>query len=58
MKLLHIADLHLGKTFHKVNILKDQEYVLQQIVKIMDETGSNIVIAGDVFDSFKGRALL
>ena len=51
MKLLHIADLHLGKTFHKVNILKDQAYVLQQIVKIMDETGSNMVIAGDVFDS-------
>lgn len=51
MKLIHIGDLHLGKTFHKISIIEDQRYVLDQIVKLMQEQKANIVIAGDVFDS-------
>ena len=51
MKLIHIGDLHLGKTFHKISIIEDQRYVLDQIVGLMKEQKANIVIAGDVFDS-------
>ena len=51
MKIIHIADLHLGKLFHKMNIIKDQEYVLQQVLGIMEQQKANIVIAGDIFDS-------
>ena len=51
MKLIHIGDLHLGKTFHKISIIDDQRYVLDQIVKLMQKQKANIVIAGDVFDS-------
>jgi exonuclease SbcD len=43
--------LHLGKSFHKINLIDDQRYVLDQIVELMEEQKANIVIAGDVFDS-------
>lgn len=51
MKVIHLADLHLGKTFHKMNIIEDQKYVLEQILNIMDEDRANLIIAGDIFDS-------
>lgn len=51
MKVIQIADLHLGKLFHKTNIIRDQEYMLQQILSIMEQQQANLIIAGDVFDS-------
>lgn len=51
MKLIHIGDLHLGKSFHKINLIDDQRHVLQQIVSLMRVNKANLVIAGDVFDS-------
>lgn len=51
MKVIQIADLHLGKLFHKTNIIRDQEYMLQQILAIMEQQQANLIIAGDVFDS-------
>lgn len=51
MKVIQIADLHLGKLFHKTNIIRDQEYMLQQILGIMEKQQANLIIAGDVFDS-------
>lgn len=51
MKLIHIGDLHLGKSFHKLNLIEDQRHVLDQIVDLMKTQKANLVIAGDVFDS-------
>lgn len=51
MKLIHIGDLHIGKTFHKRSIIEDQRYVLTQIVALMQQQKANLVIAGDVYDS-------
>lgn len=51
MKLIHIGDLHLGKSFHKLNIIDDQRHVLDQIIDLMRAQKANLVIAGDVFDS-------
>ena len=51
MKLIHIGDLHLGKSFHKLNIIDDQRHVLDQIIDLMRSQKANLVIAGDVFDS-------
>lgn len=51
MKLIHIGDLHLGKSFHKLNIIDDQRHVLDQIIDLMKTQKANLVIAGDVFDS-------
>lgn len=51
MKLIHIGDLHLGKSFHKLNLIEDQRHVLDQIIDLMRSQKANLVIAGDVFDS-------
>ncbi len=37
MKVLHLADLHLGKRLNEFNLLEDQRYILSQIVTIARE---------------------
>lgn len=50
MKLIHIADLHLGKQMGDRLLLEEQEAVLQQIVSIAaDEKADGVLIAGDVY---------
>ena len=51
MRLLHTADLHLGKVLHEQSLLDDQAHVLDQIAAEL-ETGAYdlFIIAGDVFD--------
>jgi exonuclease SbcD len=52
MKLLHTADLHLGKQFYGYNILVDQEFILHQIAEIAArEKADGLIIAGDIFDT-------
>ena len=51
MKVIHLADLHLGKPFHKRSLIPDQTWMLQNVVRIMKEQKAHLVIAGDVFDS-------
>lgn len=51
MKLLHLADLHLGKKVYEFSMIEDQKYILQQILDIMDKEGiDGVIIAGDVYD--------
>lgn len=51
MKLLHIADLHAGKTLGKVSRNPDLEYALSQVVEYAKEDGTEVLlVAGDVFD--------
>ncbi len=51
MKLLHIADLHIGKRINEFNMLEDQKYILEQILGItVEEKPEGILIAGDVYD--------
>lgn len=51
MKLLHLSDLHLGKRLNGFSMLEDQEYILQQILQIIDrETPDAVIIAGDIYD--------
>lgn len=51
MKLLHTADLHIGKIVNEFSMLKDQEYILQQILNIaFEEEVDGVIIAGDVYD--------
>ena len=51
MKIIHIGDLHLGKSFHKLNLINDQRHVLNQILELMQSQKANLIIAGDVYDS-------
>ena len=51
MKLIHLSDLHLGKRVNDVSMLEDQQYILQQILGIIDaEAPDAVLIAGDVYD--------
>lgn len=51
MKIVHLSDLHLGKRLNEVSLLEDQEYILNQILKIIENASPDaVVIAGDIYD--------
>lgn len=51
MKILHLADLHLGKVIQEQSLLEDQKYMLNEIIeKIKEEEIDIILISGDVYD--------
>ena len=51
MKLIHLSDLHLGKRVNEFPMLEDQQYILKEILQIMDrERPQAVIIAGDVYD--------
>lgn len=51
MKILHLGDLHLGKSLGDFDLIEDQRYILNQIIGIIDEKSVKVVlIAGDVYD--------
>ena len=51
MKFIHLSDLHIGKRVNEYSMLEDQEYILNQIINIIDEQKSDgVIIAGDVYD--------
>ena len=51
MRLLHLADLHLGKRVNEFSMLQDQEYILEQILTIAcTKRVDGVLVAGDVFD--------
>ena len=51
MKILHIADLHLGKKIYGYSLIDDQKFFLDETIKLMkDEEISHLIIAGDIYD--------
>lgn len=51
MKLIHLSDLHLGKRVNEFSMLEDQEYILKEILGVIDqEAPAGVLIAGDVYD--------
>ena len=51
MKLIHLSDLHIGKRVNEVSMIEDQEYILTQILQIIDEEKADaVLVAGDVYD--------
>lgn len=51
MRLLHTADLHIGKTVNDFSMLEDQKYILNQIKNIaLYNKVDGVVIAGDIYD--------
>ena len=47
MKLLHIGDLHLGKSLGDFDLIGDQKYILDQILGIIKEKAvDGVLIAG------------
>ncbi|MGE4548762.1 MAG: exonuclease SbcCD subunit D [Intestinibacillus sp.] len=51
MKLLHIADLHIGKRVNEFNMIEEQKHILEQVLRLVDEEKTDgVLIAGDVYD--------
>ncbi|WP_342808090.1 exonuclease SbcCD subunit D [Alteromonas sp. M12] len=51
MKFLHTSDWHIGRQFHNVSLLEDQQYVLNQLIEyIKQQEVDALIIAGDIYD--------
>ncbi len=51
MKLVHISDLHAGKTLGNISRNEDLLYALDQIISFSKENRVNtVLVAGDIFD--------
>jgi len=51
LKIIHLADLHIGKRVNEFSMIDDQKYILNQILEIIDkEKPDAVIIAGDVYD--------
>lgn len=53
MKILHLADLHIGKKVHGFSMLKEQETILLEGVRkvIFENNIETVLIAGDIYDT-------
>jgi len=51
MKIIHTADLHIGKRINEYSMLEEQEFILNQITDIVrEENPDAIILAGDIYD--------
>ncbi|GHC70300.1 exonuclease SbcCD subunit D [Limoniibacter endophyticus] len=51
MKIIHTADLHLGRQFNGLALDADHETILDQIVSaLVDHRADALIIAGDIYD--------
>jgi exonuclease SbcD len=51
VRILHTADLHLGKLLHGHSLLEDQRHVLDQITQaVVGQSPDVLIVAGDIFD--------
>lgn len=51
MKLLHTADLHLGKRLNEISLLEEQGHMLEELRRMARHTGADaLIIAGDIYD--------
>ncbi|MGC6418408.1 MAG: exonuclease SbcCD subunit D [Bradymonadia bacterium] len=52
-RLIHIADLHLGRTLHHFSLLEEQRHALEQITAFVlssEQPVTAVILAGDIFD--------
>ncbi|TOO92514.1 exonuclease sbcCD subunit D [Vibrio parahaemolyticus] len=51
MKFIHTSDWHLGRQFHNVSLLEDQQAVLEQLIQYIENNPIDaVIVAGDVYD--------
>lgn len=51
MRLMHLADLHIGKKVNEFSMLEDQRYILEQVLALArDQKVDGVLIAGDIYD--------
>ena len=52
-RLIHIADLHLGRSLHHFSLLEEQRHALEQVTNfVLSSTKpvTAVILAGDIFD--------
>ena len=51
MRLIHLGDLHIGKTLGEFSLIEDQKFILDQILEAASERAVDaVLIAGDVYE--------
>ncbi len=56
MRLLHTSDWHLGRAFHRVNMLGAQAEFIGHLVTVAREREVDaVVVSGDVYDRRRPR---
>lgn len=51
LRFLHTSDWHLGRIFYGQHLTDDQDYILQEMVRLVKDSKLDaVVIAGDVYD--------
>lgn len=51
MKLLHLGDLHIGRSLLDFSLIDDQRFILDQIIGIAEKRKADaVLIAGDIYD--------
>lgn len=51
MRLLHTSDLHLGRAFHRVNLLGAQAAFVDHLVEtVRAREVDAVLVAGDIYD--------
>lgn len=51
MKIIHTGDWHIGKIVNEFSMIKDQRYILNELIEIIKrEKPDVLVIAGDIYD--------
>lgn len=57
MKFAHLSDLHLGIRMNGLSLVRDQIYILDEIIGILKEENVDaVLIAGDIYDSSQPSA--
>lgn len=52
MKILHTSDWHLGIDYHRHSFTSDQQYVLEQYYRVIQQEAVDVVlICGDIYDT-------
>ncbi|MFM1539113.1 exonuclease SbcCD subunit D [Helcococcus bovis] len=52
MKIMHLADLHIGKNVDGYSMIEDQIYALNEIIKLLkSEIVDTLLIAGDIYQN-------
>lgn len=51
VKIVHLADLHIGRRFNDLSLIEDQRYIIDEILKSLDTIKPDVLIlAGDIYD--------
>ena len=51
MRFAHLSDLHLGKRVCEFSMLEDQQYILEQVLALLDQDPvDGVLLAGDLYD--------